>query len=139
MNETGSRHLRIIIADDNQEILDWLRRTLAPAFDVVAAVSNGESALAAVARLSPDVLVSDISMPGMNGFELARKLAQSGSPCRILFLTVQAEPAYLSEALRSGVAGYVLKMSAGSELSAAIQAVARGELYVSSPLTLPER
>jgi DNA-binding NarL/FixJ family response regulator len=129
-----SRRLRIVLADDHPEVLDRFRKIVACSHDVVATAADGESVLAAVVRFTPDVVVCDISMPGMSGFEVARRLARSNPEVKVVFLTVHSELDYVSEASRAGVAGYVLKTSLPSELDAAIRAAAAGESYVSTQL-----
>jgi DNA-binding NarL/FixJ family response regulator len=134
LNDNDTRKLRVILADDHPEVLEQLRQMLSVCCEVVAAVSDGESVLAAVSELSPDVVVCDISMPGMNGFDVARELTRVSPAVKVVFSTIHSEPAYVAAAFRAGASGYVLKASAASELSAAVHAVAAGESFVSSRL-----
>jgi DNA-binding NarL/FixJ family response regulator len=129
-----STRLRLVLADDHPAFLEGLRRILERDFDVLAAVMDGECALAEAARLSPDVVVCDISMPGKTGFQIARELKRSNSAIRVVFVTVHADPAYVSEALRCDVSAYVLKTAEASELRDAVRAAAAGEFYLSSRL-----
>jgi DNA-binding NarL/FixJ family response regulator len=129
--------LRLVLADDHPAFLEGLRRILELEYDVLAAVTDGESALAEAARLSPDVVVCDISMPGKTGFEVALELKRSSPEIRIVFVTMHTDPAYVSEALRIGVTAYVLKTAEASELLDSIRAAAAaaaGEIYLSSRL-----
>ncbi len=137
MNDNDTRKLRVILADDHPAVLEYLCQMLSICCEVVAAVSDGASAVAAVKELSPDVVVCDISMPGMSGFDVARELARTSPAVKIVFSTVHSEPAYVAAAFRAGALGYVLKASAASDLSAALRAVAAGECFVSSPLKDP--
>jgi DNA-binding NarL/FixJ family response regulator len=137
LNDNDTRKLRVILADDHHEVLEYLRQMLSICCEVVAAVSDGASAVAAVKELSPDVLVCDISMPGMSGFDVARELARMSPAVKVVFSTVHSEPAYVSAAFRAGASGYVLKASAATDLSAALRAVAAGESFVSPRLKDP--
>lgn len=129
--------LRIVLADDHVTVRHGLRLIIdgQPDMAVVAEVSDGESAVARTLELKPDVIVMDISMPGMNGLVAARILKQQHSATAIVTLTRHADDAYLEELLRAGAAGYVLKQSAPAELLQAIRAAAAGGQYVDSSLT----
>lgn len=122
---------RILLADDHLLMLEGLRELLAPEFDVVGAVDSGRAALACAEELKPDVLVADISMPSLNGIELARRLRNSHPACRLVFLTMHKDAGLLKQALWAGAFGYVLKRSAVHELKAAIREALRGHVYVS--------
>lgn len=129
--------LRIVLADDHVTVRHGLRLIIEgqPDMTVVAEVSDGESAIARTLELQPDVIVMDISMPGMNGLVAARVLKQQHSTTAIVTLTRHADDAYLEELLRAGASGYVLKQSAPAELLQAIRAAAAGGQYVDSSLT----
>ncbi len=129
-----STRLRLLLADDHPAFLEGLRSILEPDFDVIAAVTDGERAVAEAARLAPDVVVCDISMPGRTGFEVARELKRTSPAIGIVFVTMHADPAYVTAALRIDVSGYVLKTAEASELRDAVRAAAAGEVYVSSRL-----
>ena len=113
--------IRVLLADDNEEILDRVTTLLAADCDVVGAVRDGRQALEAAQDLKPDVLVLDISMPVMNGIETARRLTEAGSETRIVFLTVHDDPNFAREALEAGALGYVIKQHIASDLVAAIK------------------
>jgi DNA-binding NarL/FixJ family response regulator len=102
---------------------------------VVAEASDGAAAVQRALELRPDVVVMDISMPGMNGLVATRTLRQQQPQTAIVTLTRHGDEAYLQELLRAGVSGYVLKQSAPAELLQAIRAAAAGGLYLDSSLT----
>jgi DNA-binding NarL/FixJ family response regulator len=127
-------HARILLADDHEAILDTVARLLAVDFDVVGAVENGELAVQAVASLDPDVVVLDIAMPVMNGIEAASRLKNSGSRARVIFLTVQTQPDFVTAALSVGALGYVVKPCLNNDLVPAIREALEGRIFVSPSL-----
>jgi len=129
---------RILLADDHQTVLKTVARLLAGDFDVVGAVENGKLAVEAVAALNPDIVVLDISMPVMDGLEAASLLKQSGSRTRVIFLTVQAQPEFVSAAFSAGAKGYVLKTYLITDLVPAIRQVLEGRVFASSSLGMDE-
>jgi len=106
----------VLLADDHEEFLAAVVRHLQPHFEIVRTVGNGQLLLDEATRLTPDVVVLDISMPVMNGIEAARRLKAAGSPAKIVFLTVHADLDYVRAALGSGAVGYVLKSELASDL-----------------------
>jgi DNA-binding NarL/FixJ family response regulator len=130
----ASTRLRLVLADDHPAFLEGLRGILERDHDVLATVSDGERAVSEAARLLPDIVVCDISMPRKNGFDVARELRRLRPAIRVVFVTVHSDPAYVSEALRLDVSAYVLKTAEASELTEAVRAAAAGEVYVSSRL-----
>jgi len=129
--------LRVLLADDHVTVRHGLRLLIdsQPDMTVVAEASDGLSAVQRAQELKPDVVVMDISMPGMNGLDATRKLKILQPGAAIVTLTRHGDDAYLQELLRAGVSGYVLKQSAPTELLQAIRAVAAGGQYVDSTLT----
>ena len=125
---------RVLVAEDSTTVARQLRRLLADAFDVVGVVADGLSLLHAVRQEVPDVLVTDIAMPGMDGLQAAELLASEGAPCRFVFITVHAEHALVERAQHLGPCGYVLKPEAGEDLVAAVNAVLAGRPYLSPSL-----
>jgi DNA-binding NarL/FixJ family response regulator len=121
---------RLLLADDHTLVLEGLKSLLASHVDLVGAVADGRELISAAEQLKPDVIVLDISMPGLNGIEAARRLRKSLPGAKLVLLTMHGDPAYVNEALRLGVAGYVLKRSAFAELVTAIQEVVKGLRYV---------
>jgi DNA-binding NarL/FixJ family response regulator len=129
--------LRILLADDHVTMRHGLRLLIdsQPDMRVISEASDGAAALHNAISLNPDVVVLDISMPGMNGLAAARALRRKLPAVAIVTLTRHAEDAYVQELLRAGVAGYVLKQSAPAELLQAIRAAAAGGQYLDSALT----
>ncbi len=123
--------IRVLIADDHEEMLGDIRDLLEPEFDVVGTVGDGESLLSAADALQPDVIVTDISMPRMNGIEAARMIMQKNPASRIILLTVHNDPALVEQGLATGALGYVLKMKADEELALAIYSALRDKPFVS--------
>ena len=122
----------VLLADDDKAFLGRVRALLESQFEVVGTVEDGQSLLTAVAKLQPDVVVTDISMPGLNGFQAARLIKKGHPSVRIVFLTVNEESVAAIEARALGIGGYVIKRSAASDLIPAIQEVLRGRAYVSA-------
>jgi DNA-binding NarL/FixJ family response regulator len=120
-----TRRPRVLLVDDNREILELADSTLATACTIIGKVMSGRDALAAVQSLTPDVIVLDISMPGMNGFEVAEKLGAEVSPPAIVFLSVYEDEALIRAAYALGASGYVVKSRISSELALAVLAAAR--------------
>jgi DNA-binding NarL/FixJ family response regulator len=133
--EKHARRARILIADDHQLIMEELVGLLSEQVDVVGTVSDGRSLVEAAVRLQPDVVITDISMPGMNGIESVRSLKASGVVTKVIFLTMYADSELASEALRGGAAGFVLKQYAGEELMTAIDEALQGRVYLSPEVT----
>jgi two-component system response regulator NreC len=129
--------LRILLADDHVTVRHGLKLLIEsqPDMKVVAEASDGNAAIESAMALKPDVVVMDISMPGMNGLVATRKLKQRQPATAIVTLTRHSDDAYLQELLRAGVSGYVLKQSAPTELLQAIRAAAAGGQYLDSTLT----
>jgi CheY-like chemotaxis protein len=124
---------RIVIAEDFVLIQENIRVLLEPECDLVAVVEDGEAALAAVASHEPDVLLIDVSLPGVSGFAVAKRLSELRSPVKIIFVTAHNDRLYVKQAFDIGAKGYVLKGAMRSELPAAIRAVMGGGVY-RSPL-----
>ena len=127
----GAGRPTILLADDESAMLERLRRLLESEFRIVGTAPDGEALLAAAERLKPDLILSDISMPVLNGFEAARRLKSASPEARIIFLTVHEEPTVVLEALGIGVQGYVIKRSAAQDLITAIHEVLQGRSFVS--------
>ena len=129
--------LRIVLADDHITVRQGLKLLIEAEKDmvVVAEAGDGETAVQKSLAASADVVVMDISMPGMNGLAATRALLEARPDARIITLTRHIDQAYLQELLRAGVSGYVLKRSAPTELLQAIRAVAQGGQFIDSSLT----
>jgi DNA-binding NarL/FixJ family response regulator len=120
--------LRVFLADDHPLVLDGIKSFLF-SDDGLELVGEARDGLTAVG-LKPDVAILDLSMPGLNGIEVAARLLDACPQCRVLILTVHEDAAYLRQLLELGVAGYVLKRSATDELHRAIYSVAGGGIYL---------
>jgi len=123
----------IVLAEDNPNVAEQLRRLLATAFNVVAVVGHGEALVKTALKLKPDLVVTDISMPGMDGLRAAQELVQQMPSLGIVFVTVHDDPALARKALAIG-RGYVLKTSAGEELVDAVFAALDSRRFVSASL-----
>jgi DNA-binding NarL/FixJ family response regulator len=121
----------VLLADDNETTIERVQLLLRREFEVVGAVANGEALLEAAARIRPDVIVSDISMPLLDGLEAARRLKQQCTAAKIVFLTVYRDPELLEAALDAGVLGYVLKTRLHLDLIPAIRLALAGRQFVS--------
>ena len=132
-----TKKVRILLADDHVTVRHGLKLLIdsQPGMEVVSEASDGNGAVQQARESRPDVIVMDISMPGMNGLVATRKLKQFQRDVTIVILTRHADEAYLQELLRAGVSGYVLKQSPPAELLQAIRAVAAGGQYLDSTLT----
>jgi DNA-binding NarL/FixJ family response regulator len=126
---------RLLLADDHTLLLDGLRMMLEPEFDLVGVVEDGQSLLAAAAELRPDLILLDIAMPALNGIDAARALQKNRNPAKVIVLTMHSDPDYITEALRAGASGYLLKRSAASELLTAMRVVLQGGTYISPILS----
>jgi len=123
---------RVLLADDHTMVAEGLESLLSEDFDLVGTVRDGTALVDAARRLRPDVIVTDISMPGMNGLDAIRELRRQGSSARIVTLTMHADPQLALDALRSGATAYLLKHSAGDELIAAMHEVLHGRTYITA-------
>ena len=122
---------RILLADDHPGVLEHASRILAEEYEVVGTVSDGRAAVDAAFQLQPDLVVLDIMMPELDGFHAARELRQRGSRAKVVFLTIQKGEEYVSAAMESGGAAYVLKSRMYSDLIRAISQVLEGHVFVS--------
>ena len=126
----------VLLADDHEDFLAAAVRHLEPHFDVLKAVADGQALLDQAARLEPDIVVLDISMPLLNGIEAARRLKAAGSTAKIVFLTMHADPDYVRAALATGALGYVIKSRLASDLLPSIREALAGRPFVSPSISL---
>jgi DNA-binding NarL/FixJ family response regulator len=133
---TGQEHEdprpRVLLADDNDPLLSRIARLLEAEFHVIGTTSNGRDLLEAADRMRPDLIVCDITMPLIDGFEAARRLRNSGATARIVFLTVHDDSDYLREGLSIGALGYVIKDNLLTDLSHALHEALAGRQFVSA-------
>src|SRR5437879_13397894 len=127
---------RLLLADDHALIRQGLRAFLEKqGFQIVCEASDGQEALRSVQKTQPDVAIIDISMPILNGVDAARELKKSAPKTKVILLTQHDEDQYVSEALRAGVKGYVLKSQAAEDLVHAIREVCKGSVYLSPSIS----
>jgi len=131
----STKRTRLLVADDHVMFAQGLESLLREEFDLLGTARNGEELVESAMRLAPDVILVDISMPVLNGFDAVRRITEQGSEARIIFLTMHDDATLLAEAFRCGASGYVLKQAAGEELANAIREVANGKNYVSPLVT----
>ena len=126
----GMAKPRILLADDHPEVLDTLRGLLDELGEVVGIVEDGRALVEAAQRLQPDIIISDISMPRMNGLDATRALQACVPQSKVIILTVHREAVYLSLAFNAGARGYLLKRIAVAELPRAVLHVFAGDRYI---------
>jgi DNA-binding NarL/FixJ family response regulator len=126
-----SNGLRVLVADDHQLVLDRVVSLLESHFTVVGTANNGEMLVQEAIRLEPDVIVTDIMMPGLNGLEAARRLREAGTTAIFIFLSVYAREEFVNACLAEGALGFVAKARMGADLLRAISEVKSGRQFVS--------
>jgi two-component system, NarL family, nitrate/nitrite response regulator NarL len=129
--------IKVLLADDHFLVREGLRSTLSeyPQIEVVGEACNGREAIQKAKSLQPDILLMDINMPEMSGLEATAALRKSGSPARVLALTVHNNKQYVLQIIRSGAHGYVLKDTSPDELVRGIRAVVNGEAFFSPTIS----
>ena len=120
---------RLIIADDSALMRQAVELTVHGECDVVASVPDGEAAIMAAAKLEPEVILLDISMPGINGFEAGRQIKRASPGTRIIFVSEHEQKSYVEAGFNAGASGYVFKNKMASELVPAIRSVLGGKEY----------
>ena len=121
---------RVLLADDHALLVGAFEKLLSGEFDIIGQVNDGRALVAAAAKLQPDVIVLDISMPLMNGLEAGRQVKQQNRNIKLIYVTMNEDSDIAAEAFRAGASGYILKRSAVSELSTAIREVMLGRSYI---------
>ena len=124
------KRARVLLADDHRMMAEGLKRLLDPEFELVGLVEDGRALVEAAARLKPDVIVADISMPRLNGLDAIPLLTKDNPDTRVVVITMHRETAYARRALAAGASGFVLKSSAPAELIEAIHAALAGRTFV---------
>jgi len=127
---------RLILADDHQLLLEGLEAILRPHYDVVARATNGKALVEATERLRPDVVVSDVSMPELDGLSATIRIRERCPETKVVLVTMLHDPATARQALRIGASAYVLKTEAGKQLVTAIEEVLKGGTYVGPVLDI---
>ena len=128
--------MRVVLVDDHQLVRTGIRRLLSDdeEIDVVGEAGSGEDALRLVREMRPDVVLMDVSMPGIGGLEATRKLLRVDPALRIIALTIHVEEPYPSRLMEAGAMGYITKGCDEGEITAAIRAVMRGERYIGADI-----
>jgi DNA-binding NarL/FixJ family response regulator len=123
--------VRILLADDHPHFAEIVEHVLEPEFEIIGKVADGQCLFDEAMRLEPDVVVTDISMPVLNGVDAVDRLKESGCKSRIVFLTVHSDPDFIRKCLSTGAFGYVFKSRASTELLPAIRHAIAGHVFVS--------
>jgi DNA-binding NarL/FixJ family response regulator len=126
--------ITVLLADDSRAVLTDLRDELSKEFSIAGMVENGEEAVRDVYRLDPDILVLDISMPGLNGIQVAAHLRDARARTKVLFLSIHEQSEYISAAFSAGACGYVTKRHLATDLPRAIREVFAGQTFLSPSL-----
>lgn len=129
--------IRVLLADDHALVRAGIRGLLEslPGIEVVAETGDGREALELIRTSHPDVVLMDIAMPGMNGLEVAARVAKESPDVRVVILSMHADEEYVWQALRAGAAGYLLKEADTAELELAVKAASRGKTYLSPAIS----
>src|SRR5262244_3746603 len=123
--------VRILLADDHPGFTELAERFLQPEFEIVGKVADGQSLFDAAMRLEPEIVVTDISMPVLNGIEAAEQLKKAGCKSRIIFLTVHQGADFVSRCISTGALGFVVKSQIATELVPAVRDALAGRVFVS--------
>lgn len=126
------KKIRVVLADDHAVLRAGLRALLnaEPDLEVIGEAANGHEAIDQVARLAPDVIIMDLTMPDMNGLDAIAEITSQHLDTKVLVLTMHADEQYIVQVIQSGAAGYVLKSAADTDLIHAIRQVAQGKTYL---------
>jgi len=130
--------IRLVLADDHTMFAEGLKSLLHEEFELLGTVGNGQDLVDITHRLNPEVIIVDISMPILSGFDAIRRIRDLGSKAKVIFLTMHDDDTLVEEAFRCGGSGYVLKQAAGEELVEAIKQVSQGNRYL-TPLVKSKR
>jgi DNA-binding NarL/FixJ family response regulator len=125
---------RVLLADDHRMVSEGLKSLLADEFELVGMVEDGRAMVAAAKKLHPDVIVSDITMPHLNGIDAMARLKKDNPDIKVVLLSMHQSAAYARRALKAGALGFVLKHSAPAELIMAIRAALKGKTFISPAL-----
>jgi DNA-binding NarL/FixJ family response regulator len=126
--------IRVVLADDHREVIAKIRGVLGDEFEIIEAAENGRQAVTAVLALDPDVFVTDISMPVLNGLQAARSIQKTNSRVKIIFLTIHEDRDFIAAAFSAGATGYVTKRRLSTDLVVAIQEALKGRAFVSNSI-----
>ena len=126
--------IRVVLADDHREVIAKIRGVLGDEFEIIEAAENGNQAVIAVLELNPDIFVTDISMPVLNGLQAARRIQKTNSRVKIIFLTIHEDRDFIAAAFSAGATGYVTKRRLSTDLVLAIQEALKGRTFVSDSI-----
>lgn len=126
------KKVTILLADDHPYFPELTRNLLEPTFEVIGSVCNGESLIEASLRMKPDVIITDISMPVLNGIEAVVRLKRLGSTSSVIFLTLHSDPDFVRACFATGASGFVIKPQISTRLLTAISEVLAGRTFVST-------
>jgi DNA-binding NarL/FixJ family response regulator len=129
--ELSVQKLRVVLADDHPEMIARIIRILDDEFEIIDVVENGDNAVGAVLALDPDIFLTDISMPRLNGFQAARIIQGAKCRAKIIFLTIHEDRDLIAAAFSAGAAGYVIKRCMSTDLVSAIHMALKGRVFVS--------
>ena len=124
----------MLLADDYRPLLESVLRLLRPEFEIVCEAQNGQALVEAAFKLKPDVIVTDINMPILNGIEAAKRLREAGSTSKIVFMTVLSDTDSIVTCMATGALGYVIKARLGTDLEPAIREAVAGRIFISPAL-----
>jgi DNA-binding NarL/FixJ family response regulator len=122
---------KVLLADDHKVLTDGLQRLIVGNYEVVGAVSDGRELVAAAQEKKPDVIITDVSMPLLNGLDAMRAIRKNGIKSKFIILTMHADVSIVVEAFRAGASAYILKHAGVEDLNNALNAVSRGRVYIS--------
>lgn len=126
---------RVLLADDHRMVAEGLKALLPDEFDLVGVVEDGRAMIEAAEKLRPDVIVADITMPNLNGFEALARLRKSHPNIKVVFLTMHQDAVYARRALEAGASAFVVKHAAPEELVLAVHAALNGKTFITPSLT----
>ena len=126
---------RVLLADDHRMMAEGLKALLHDEFELVGIVEDGRAMIEAAEKLRPDVIIADVTMPNLNGFEALTQLRKTHPDVKVVFLTMHQNAAYARRALDAGASGFVVKHSAPEELVLAIHAALKGKTFITPSLT----
>ncbi len=135
-SDDPSLQVRVLVVDDHEPFRRFVSSTLGkqPNLQIIGEAQDGIDAIQQAEALQPDLILLDIGLPGLNGIEAARRIGQTSSASRIIFLTQESSADMVQEAFNSGAWGYVIKTQAGRELLIAVETVLQGKRFLSSGL-----
>lgn len=126
-----TRRSRVLLADDNRDMLEAIKSIITPEYDIVGSVHDGLELIRAEASLKPDIGIVDISMPVMNGIAAAAEIAKRGSAMKLIFLSVNEDSEFVRAAFEKGAIGYVVKRQMASDLPDALKEALAGRRFIS--------